>query len=169
VPENAQETFARLLKQTVAPALREAGLQGSGRSYLLPDNDWWVQIGFQKSSYSDSTIVKFTVNLKATSKREWDERRRDRSYLKDTPPEGVFKADWDRQRLERSPVPIKPSANTEIGIRLGQVIPGVGRDRWWEVLAGDSDAVMVEVVDAIKRYGIPALHDRMRSGSWTEN
>src|SRR5213080_565037 len=82
--ETAQTTFARLLRDVVAPALRAEGLRGSGMSYVLPDPVFWGIVGFQESMRSDADVVKFTVNLTATAKEDWDEWRRDHSYAKDT-------------------------------------------------------------------------------------
>jgi hypothetical protein len=168
VAETAQKTFSRLLRDVVAPTLRSSGLQGSGTSYVLPDQDWWGQVGFQKSRSSDKSVVKFTVNLSTTLKAEWDQIRREHSYLKDTPPEGVTKSDWDAKLLEQSFFPAKPWPNTAPFMRLGHLIPDVRSDRWWYVAAGGQDLVMDEVVDAVKQYGIPALQNRMRTGIWDE-
>jgi hypothetical protein len=128
VAETAQETFNRLLKDVVAPTLRAAGLKGSGTSYVLPDQEWWAQVGFQKSTSSNSSVVKFTVNLSTTLKTEWDEARREHSYLKDTPPEH-----YNNERPHRGidlevPVPystghrFKGVASIKRGDRLGGLI-----------------------------------------------
>ena len=167
--ETAQKTFSRLLRDVVAPALRSAGLQGSGSSYVLPDQDWWAQVAFQKSRSSDKSVVKFTVNLSATLKAEWDQARREHSYLKETLPDGVTKSDWDAKLLEQSFFPAKPWPNTAPFMRLGDLIPGVRSDRWWYVVAaGVPDLAMDEVVGAVKQYGIPALQNRMRTGIWDQ-
>lgn len=110
--ENAQEVFARLMRDVVAPELRRQGHKGSGSVYLLPDAAYWAQVGFQKSMSSDRDRVKFTINLKVSEKAWWDEQRRDHSPVKDTPPSGIDRASWDARRLERSAYPARPSASS---------------------------------------------------------
>jgi len=43
--ETAQDVFTRLLRDVVAPELRQ-GLRGSGSAYVLPDAAFWAQVGF---------------------------------------------------------------------------------------------------------------------------
>lgn len=57
-----QGVYPDLMKGVFAPALREAGLKGSGGRFELPSEKYWAQLGFQKSAYSDSSALKFTVN-----------------------------------------------------------------------------------------------------------
>lgn len=45
-----QVVYAELMKRVFAPALREAGLKGSGGRFELPSQKYWAQLGFQKSA-----------------------------------------------------------------------------------------------------------------------
>lgn len=163
--ETAQEVFARLMRDVVAPELRRQGLKGSGSVYLLPDAAYWAQVGFQKSMSSDRDRVTFTINLKVTEKAWWDEQRRDHSPVKDTPPSGIDRASWDAQRLERSAYPARPSASsfgdgrTE---RIGHLIPGVEADHWW-TFGVDEDAagVVADALRALVTYGLPWIRREM--------
>lgn len=76
-----QEKFKELLKNTVAPALREKGLKGSGQEYSIKSEDYWALIGLQKSMYSDSQGLKFTINVYIISKQQWDDGREKYSYF----------------------------------------------------------------------------------------
>ena len=158
--ETAQDVFKRLLRDAVAPELRRQGLKGSGSAYVLPDAVFWAQVGFQKSTSSNSDVVKFTINLKVTDKEWWDEQRRDHSPLKDTPPPGVDRTSWDAQRLERSVYPARPSANTfgEGRVeRIGRLIPGIEAHHWWSLSADNAEGVMDDAVRALLSYGLPWL------------
>ena len=162
--ETAQATFARLLRDEAAPALRAAGLRGSGNNYVLPDDEWWAQINFQKSNFSTSEVVKFKVTLGAVRKAHWDEIRREHSYVRDTPPAAVSKAEWDATRLTESYIPQKPPGGGIITI--GHLMPEIRADRLWSLSPEDPEHTMPEVVEAVKLYGIPALHNRIRTGVW---
>ena len=158
--ETAQQAFQRHLRDVVAPQLREHGLRGSDRNYVLPDPAWWALIGVQKSSYSTALAIKFTVNLSVVNKRDWDDARREHSHLKDTPPPGVDRATWDARRLEASYYPARPSANTFGGTfstRLGHLIPGVAGDHWWTLTTDDAEEVLSDATRAIVSWGLPWL------------
>lgn len=164
--ETAQDVFKRLLRDAVAPELRRQGLKGSGSVYVLPDAAYWAQVGFQKSTSSNSDVVRFTINLKVTSKEWWDEQRRDHSPMKDTPPPGVDRTTWDAQRLERSAYPARPSANTTFGEerveRLGDLIPGMKAHHWWVLTADDAEGVVEDALRALLSYGLPWLRREIR-------
>ena len=158
--ESAQDVFKRALRDAVAPELRRQGLKGSGSAYVLPDAAFWAQVGFQRSTASNSDLVKFTINLKVTEKEWWDEQRRDHSPLKDTPPPGVDRTSWDAQRLEHSVYPARPSANTSGEgrvARIGQLIPGIEAHHWWSLSANNAEGVMEDALWALLSYGLPWL------------
>jgi hypothetical protein len=161
VTATAQHVFSDLLRRVVAPALREQGLRGSGQSYSLPDENYWAQVGFQRSTASTHAEVRFTVNLLLTEKAAWDAMRREHSYLKDTPPEGVNQHEWDEERLAQSHYPKQPSATGGGGVRIGHLIPGIQGDHWWRITPDDTSA-MDEALDAVLRYGLPHLRIGLR-------
>ena len=125
VTATAQQVFSEMLPTVVAPGLRERGLRGSGQSFWLPDDRMWAQVGFQKSVSSTKDAVRFTVNLGVTDKAAWDEVRREHSYVKDTPPPGVHKADWDAERLAQSYYPKRPSVTGGGMTRIGHLMRDV--------------------------------------------
>ena len=69
-----QQVFHDLMKETFAPALRSVGLKGSGGRFELPSERYWAQLGFQKSAYSDSAVLMFTVNLSVINREVWAEQ-----------------------------------------------------------------------------------------------
>jgi len=164
VAETAQATFARLLRDQAAPALRAVGLRGSGNKYVLPDDEWWAQVNFQKSKFSTSEVIKFKVTLGAVRKAHWDKTRREHSYVKDIPPAGVSEAEWDAIRLAQSYLPEKPPSGGIISI--GHLMPEIRADHWWSLSPDDPEQSMPKVLEAVKLYGIPALHNRIRRGVW---
>ena len=66
----AQEAFVKMMKEEIAPALRRLGFKGSGQRYELPSPTHWALLGFQKSAYSDSPEVRFTVNVTIAGRDE---------------------------------------------------------------------------------------------------
>jgi hypothetical protein len=71
----ATETFQQALSREWAHLLRELGFKGSGRVYVLPDENDWVMLGFQSSNASSAEGVKFTINPLVVGKAEWVEAR----------------------------------------------------------------------------------------------
>jgi hypothetical protein len=140
---SALDRFRTMMREHVAPELRRMGFRGSGQSFTLPSEDHWVLLGFQKSRSSSAEAVRFTVNTMVVSKLEWAQARERASYL-----------------------PERPTANTSYGTltwwkRIGRLLPD-GRDRWW-TLSGDSAmaSVAAEVLDAIRIYALPAIHQQL--------
>lgn len=139
----AQELFKVMLRDHVAPALREAGLKGSGTAYFVPSETHWALVGFQKSTSSDSSQVKFTVNLKVVRKDLWHEQRtRFTSGMPERPsPTLSYMFEWDK--------------------RIGFVLPE-GQDHWWSLRVGDApDGVAREVLEAVRAYGLPVLRQQI--------
>jgi hypothetical protein len=135
----AQESFKTMMRDEIAPALRELGFKGSGQRFELPNQDFWALLGFQKSVWSDSAELRFTINVTVASRAAWAAARKSRTYL-----------------------PERPSANTYYGdftwqARIGQLAP-TKADLWWTVKGGKSTrAVADEVVAAIRERALPAL------------
>ncbi len=145
-PMTAQEAYKALLKEHVAPALRDLGFKGSGREFELPSDTHWIQVGLQASTYSSADAVKFTVNLSAV--------RRDV---------------WQRASSEQQWLGKKPKANTVSGVqgfqRIGKAMPQQ-QDHWWTLQPSDNLTVLsAEVVGAIRDFGIPALLSRVEATS----
>jgi hypothetical protein len=69
----AQEVYAQLMKDRIAPLLRTNGLIGSGGRFSLKSETHWALLGFQKSAYSDRSEVRFTVNVLVVRRDEWNE------------------------------------------------------------------------------------------------
>jgi hypothetical protein len=61
---SAQDEFRRFLRDLVSPAMRSSGLKGSAGRYHIPSQSCFAPVGFQRSRWSNGSIVEFTVNLK---------------------------------------------------------------------------------------------------------
>jgi hypothetical protein len=139
----AIDAFRSMMRDEIAPALREMGFVGSGQTYTLPSDSHWVLLGFQKLRASNAAKVRFTVNVTAASRRAWDELRASLDYL-----------------------PERPSANTAYGPaiwrrRIGMLLPE-GVDRWWTVTpARPTTPVAAEVAEAIRLAALPAIQRRL--------
>ena len=131
----AQERYRAMLRDQIAPALRQRGFKGSGTTYLLPDDTHWLQLGFQSSRWNDHEVVRFTVNLSAADKVDWEQLAAARAYPS-RPRPGVL---------------YPPEMPTR---RLGTL--AYGQDHWWQI-PEKTDEVAAEVLEAIDRAGLPWL------------
>lgn len=135
----AQDTYAEMLKTLVAPGLRAIGFKGSSQNYRLPSDDYWAMLGFQKSTSSDATQVRFTANVLV-----------------------VPRSAWDAVRTEQPHLPERPTATTYWGTyvwqkRIGELLPG-GEEMWWEIEAGADAAELADaIVWAVRDYVVPAM------------
>jgi hypothetical protein len=139
VGPTAQTIYADMLRLEIAPGLRALGFTGSGSSYVLPDSDRWLIVAFQKDYYSRADCVRFTVNLTVANKRAWAEAR-----------------------VKTPSLPVRPSGNAHYldpeaaTIRLGNLMPPDGQDRWWQVgPARRSGPPAIRVLSAIERLAVP--------------
>jgi len=143
---SAQERYAAMLRDEIAPALRTLGFKGSGTSYVLPDPRDWVVLGFQGSRWNSAQDVRFTVNLMVADKLAWESGRADRAW-------------W----------PTRPKANVSYGPEVSAFRLGVisrGSDQWWVVSANaPTRSVADAVLDSIERSGMPWIRKRMRTRS----
>jgi hypothetical protein len=140
----AQEAFAVMMREQIAPALRSLGFKGSGQSYSIPSERYWALVGFQKSGASSAGAVKFTVNLKV-----------------------VPRVGWARAYDEHPWMGSKPSPNTLNVVeggwrsRIGHLLPNPG-DRWWWIEPDrPTEPVADEVIAAIRDFGLPEMRRRM--------
>jgi len=139
--ERAPDIFKSVLKNHWAPALRELGLKGSGRIFVVPDERDWAMLGFQSSTASNAEWVKFTINLLVVGKDAWEEARERSSYLS-----------------------AKPSPNTLGPHRYAQRIGYLthGADHWWRLYASeDSESLVAEVSGALRDVAVPKLRQEM--------
>jgi hypothetical protein len=141
----AQETFATMLRDEIAPALRDLGLTGSRSRFTVPSDTHWATIGFQKHKYSDARELEFTLNLSVADRESWDEARAAMPHL-----------------------PERPAPNAMYGTfiwwrRIGQLLPDAGGDHWWTVRAGQrTGAVASEIVRIVREIALPAMREQMR-------
>ena len=136
--ETIQNIFKDLLRVKIAPRLRESGIKGSGQNYHLNSDSHWALIGIQKSIYSTSEGLEFTINLFVVSREIWDAERKKHSYF-----------------------PEKPTANAHwfIGwhMRIGRLLPG-GQDHWWHLSQETNlENLSEEILDVIFTKAVPAI------------
>lgn len=140
--QKATDTYKVMLKTCLGPRLRELGFRGSGGVYTRPDPNFFVRIGVQKSPYSTSKHVKFTLNISA-----------------------IEKTGWAEARVEEERLPEEPSANTFYGSahwqrRIGQLMPEEDREPWWELLPSiDLEALARKVLSVIEGVALPAIEN----------
>ena len=136
--ESIQNIFKQLLKDKIAPNIRNIGFKGSGQNYYFPSESHWEMLSFQKSMFSDSTELSFTLNLYVVEKDEWENARKSNSLF-----------------------PLKPTATTYWGIgwhkRIGHLMPAK-KDYWWKVNNNTNlDKLAHEVMEVIENYALPEI------------
>lgn len=146
----AQDSFKAMLREEIGPALRELGFKGSGQRFELPSDRYWALIGFQRSAWSDSAEVRFTINVTVASRSGWAEARSTRPFLGERPaPNAIYSA------------PTIAMQDYVWQSRIGRLLPA-GTDRWWQVSAGmDARPVAAEVIGVIRDYALPAMRLQM--------
>jgi hypothetical protein len=134
-----------MMKDSVAPALRQLGFKGSGQAFSLPSQTHFAMIGFQKSMYSDSNDVRLTANVSVIPRSAWEEARAERSYLPRKPAPSTFYGSFAWQK------------------RIGALLPD-GKDTWWVIRAGaDPTSVAAEIIESVRVYALPAMKDQIDS------
>ena len=157
--------FASMLKEHIAPSLREMGFKGSGQRYTFPHPAAHVSLGFDRSHlWTDPEHVCFRLMMSIVGLDEWEAARAERPDLpvRPRPYEG-------------------PPAKQFIGI-------GLPRDRHWWVLASEASGLDAsppragsrvvtvpgpivskdevdlarQVLDAIRDHVIPRIQEELR-------
>ena len=140
-----QQVYDQLMKESFAPALRAVGLKGSGGRFELPSEKYWSQLGFQKSAYSDSAALKFTVNLSVIDRETWAEHAAAEPHLGKKPAPSILYGSWAEQA------------------RIGQLTPP-GEDLWWWLNRGDAPGPVAEqVVPTLLDVGVAWLIAKSRT------
>jgi hypothetical protein len=139
-----QQVYDELIKATFTPALRNAGLKGSGGRFELPSERYWAQLGFQKSAYSDADTLQFTVNLSVISRDAWAELAAAKPHLGKKPSPSTFYGSWAEQ--------------TRIG-----TLTASGEDLWWQLRRGeDPGPVAEQVLSALLDLAVPWLIEKSK-------
>ena len=136
---NARDRFAAMLKERVAPALREMGFTGSGQRYHLPVPGHYALLGFQKMRFGTRHDVMFTINLLACGHSDWTALVERNPHYGPNPILGAHYGEpvWSE--------------------RIGFLMPEP-HDHWWHVLDDtDTEALGDEVIAVLREYGVPAL------------
>ena len=134
-----QQVYDDLMKGSFAPALRAVGLKGSGGRFELPSEEYWAQLGFQKSAFSDSTALKFTVNLSVIGREVWAEQAAAKPSLGNKPKPSTFYGSWAEQ------------------VRIGRLTAS-GEDLWWSLNRGDDpNPIGEQVVSTLLDLAVPWL------------
>jgi hypothetical protein len=120
------------------------GFKGSGQGFVLPDDQHWALLGIQRSRWSDSKDLEFTIQLTVANRKTWEQLRGVHGY-------------GARPYSTRF---YGPKIWQE---RLGKLMPE-SDDKWWHV-SPDSDinSLGAELAAAVEHYGLPAMRAEMSS------
>lgn len=133
-----QDTFRQFLRERFAPAMRDLGFKGSGQKYSFPSDTHYIQIGLQKSAYSDSNELQFTLNFQIIEKKEWMK---------------------EKELIQPSTPKPNPNIHERIGYteRIGLMTPK-NLDLWWTYGLDTSELdLLEEVIVMIRKYIIPMI------------
>jgi hypothetical protein len=130
-----RDVFKRMMRDEVAPALRELGFKGSGVNFTLPSPELHLMIHFQVNDGIPPETLDFTVNISIINKSEYQQK-------------------W-QPWLPRNPTAatILPTGRR---FRIGALVGHV--DKWWHIEAA-APAVdqAFDVVRTIGAYVVPEL------------
>jgi len=136
-----------MIKDVVSPALREQGLLGSAGRYSIKSETHWILLAFQKSWYSDSAEVRFTVNLMVVRRDAWEE------LLRESPHYG------------KKPSAIITYNDPVRHVRIGELVDDL-EDKWWRIFSGqDMDAVQSDLLGNLIDVGLPWLRGQVAETS----
>ncbi|MCC9311205.1 DUF4304 domain-containing protein [Kitasatospora sp. RB6PN24] len=142
----AQELYRTMMRDRVAPRLRELGWKGSGQRFELPDPRAWVQLGFQSSRSNSASSLKFTINISVIDRQAW----------------GAHQA-------EHPGLPAQPNPSTHYGpqfspVRIGHLL-AARQDTWWHISAAQPVDRVIRaangVVASISDYAMPEIRHRL--------
>lgn len=131
----AQEAFAALVREHVAPALAADGFDPAGETFHRRAGRNWEVIALEHAQVADRDHVKLSVRLAV----------------------GIDRLRGSGQDWEDGARP--GGDECHFGVGLGQLL--TGRTVWWDVQPDtDIDMLGETVVEAIRRYGLPWLEAR---------
>lgn len=133
--------FNEMISMVMSPSLKKWGYTKVRNSFYLPSEGNWGIIDFQKSQKSDSSQIKFTVNIGIASRRilnflGFEEKNKKPNI-------------WDSQFM----------------VRLGHLLPE-NSDIWWTI---DQETTIEELglftVDLVIKYALPAIQEHLSDES----
>jgi uncharacterized protein DUF4304 len=149
----AQKAFEVMLRDQIAPALRDLGLKGSGQEFSLPSSTHWALLGFQRDKWSNRASVRFTVNVVVVARDVWDKASAAHAWMGARPHSRASGYTVSDSEL--------PGYWYE---RIGLLMPRHD-DYWWEVgRSTDTRRLATEVVTAIGTHVLPAMRQHMALG-----
>jgi Domain of unknown function (DUF4304)/HEAT repeats len=153
----AQMALRKLLREHVAPALREHEFAGSGQDFHRRIDGNWAAINVQRDRYSTADEVRFTVNLGTASTAV----RIEDGYSPDEPAREID-CHWRARVGDLLPKPadtwwsVRSDAPASRIAALGSTVAGHLADRAvskLEVMASD-EAILATVLDGEPRPGL---------------
>jgi hypothetical protein len=179
--ETAQVTYKRMLRDSIAPALRKLGFRGSGNTYRLLDSEHDASLRFVSRKWSTRHLKLFRVELTvqhwsamATWRLAADEARKHElrvplsesvywhQYLESLVP-GATRPGWhELANMSKDDARLAALRERELRTKpwweLGEGTRIVPWDGWWDLPAGGPVQPLASaVLDAINEYGLPAL------------
>jgi hypothetical protein len=128
---NALDTFDSLIRERIAPLMREQGFRKQRNTFWIRGDGTWGVVNFQKSQWNTSDDVSFTINVGVEA--------------------DVLRADL---RREEPPHYATCSIDDRIGALLGR------GDTWWELRGPDDlGTVADEVEQALTVCAIPFVKE----------
>ncbi|HEX2895988.1 MAG TPA: DUF4304 domain-containing protein [Marmoricola sp.] len=144
---DVRAVYRTLLRVWVAPALRQLGLKGTGKTYYIPSDSHFATISFQESLDGAQGEIEFTINVRVADKTQW------RAYAN--------RAGY----TEAAPAPNAEYVNDPVSwyTRAG-LLADDPHDQWWTVDRDvDVESVAAEVVALLTNSVVPAMKARLIS------
>jgi len=163
--ETAQQTYRRMLRDGMAPALRQMGFKGSGAHYRFPDETYEAGLIVRKWSYSTKEVAYFDVGwfvrhpptMDAYNSAPRDARSDGKptaGYYGESLEDLVWRRDNLFEEFRQSGYTVNRPGWWEMptGTRIS---PWFG---WWSLPAGGPIEPLAQtVIKAIRELGLPAI------------
>ena len=143
-PKAAQAAHERLMRDHIAPALRERDFTGTmAFRRTLPAG--WHLLTFHGSHQASTGKVLLTIDVGAVTAKAWTERR-----------------EWAAEHTPAVKFPKLPTATWADPERIG--ILRMGLDQWYEYAAtADLEALCARIMKDVDRYAVPFMEKRVSS------
>jgi hypothetical protein len=169
-PETAQQTYDRMLRDWMAPALRQMGFKDSGHRFRFPHHTYEARLHFQKSRWSTREIVSFSVRFDVLHRPTFEvfcaaarDARTNGGHRPAHPTAGNYSQTLEDLTSQRDQGRNDIATFEELNDaphwwETSEVETISPRSGWWELPAGGPIEPLAQVViEAIRELALPAI------------
>jgi hypothetical protein len=141
--DTAQAAFKIMLRDQIAPALRQMGFKGSGNNYEMFRGEHRIVIQLQRSKFSTRDSVQFDANVSVVH----------------PPTIELFSKENERARQQGKDLEVGGGYNNRLNNLAGRNTYGFP----WIVKPDEpSEPVAYDFIDCIRQYFLPVIEEEIR-------